>query len=135
MLLFTRQPLKFIHTPGNSDNLVPQYQLIIKRMLQLDQNEFGQFRERFLKTYSVSQPDKLLSEAMGEAELEAKILFAWQQYLADQHLAEFAEIFPVYAKMPPVMVALFDTDCTHWGAPYPMPDIVYPSDYPLVHYR
>ena len=107
----------------------------IKRMLQLDQNEFGQFRERFLKTYSVSQPDKLLSEAMGEAELEAKILFAWQQYLADQHLAEFAEIFPVYAKMPPVMVALFDTDCTHWGAPYPMPDIVYPSDYQLVHYR
>ena len=131
MLLFTRQPLKLIHTPGNSEKLSPN----IKRMLQLDQNEFGQFRERFLKTYSVSQPDKLLSEAMGEAELEAKILFAWQQYLADQHLAEFAEIFPVYAKMPPVMVALFDTDCTHWGAPYPMPDIVYPSDYQLVHYR
>jgi hypothetical protein len=107
----------------------------IKRMLQLDHNEFGQFQERFRKTYSVSQPDKLLSEVMGEGGLGGKVLFAWQQYLAEQRLAEFAEMFPVYAKMQPVMVALFDTDCTHWGAPYPMPGIVYPPHYQLVHYR
>lgn len=107
----------------------------IKRMLKLDHDEFGLFQQRFVKTYSISQPDKLLSDVMGEGGLEGKVRFAWLQYLAVQRLAEFDEMFPVYAKMPPVMVALFDTDCTHWGPPYPMPGIVYPQYYQLIHFR
>jgi len=77
----------------------------------------------------------LLLDVMGDGGLEGKVRFAWQQYLAVQRLAEFDEMFPVYGRMAPVVVALFDTDCTHWGAPYPMPGTEYPQHYQLIHYR
>jgi hypothetical protein len=108
----------------------------IKAMFDFEDAEFHRFEQLFLKTKSCSQPGKLLSEVMGKEKMEAKVRFAWGHYFAMNRPKQFRGMYPVYAKMPPVMIALFDTDTVHWGAPFPMPGIEYPlSGYRVIHYR
>jgi len=107
----------------------------IKHMLQHDEECFDFFRQRFMETMSVSEPTRLLSDVLGTGELDGKIRFAWMHHLAEEWPEQFKDMFPVYAKMSPLMVALFDTDCTHWGPPFPMPNVQYPQHYQLIHFR
>jgi hypothetical protein len=48
----------------------------IKRMLQLDDEDFDFFLQRFMATMSVSEPTKLLLDVLGMEELDDKIRFA-----------------------------------------------------------
>jgi hypothetical protein len=108
----------------------------IKAMFDWEEADFSLFQQQFLKTKAVSQPEKLLSDVMGTGSLDAKVRFAWGHYFATNPPKRFKPMYPVYAKMPPVMVALFDTDTVHWGPPFPMPGIEYPiPDVRIVHYR
>jgi serine/threonine protein kinase len=108
----------------------------IKAMFDFEEAEFPLFQQRFLKSKSIAQPGKLLSEVMGTGSTDAKVRFAWRHYFANNPPQQFKIMYPVYAKMPPVMVALFDTDTVHWGPPFPMPGIEYPiRDVKIVHYR
>ena len=108
----------------------------IKAMFEFEEAQFSLFQQRFLKTKSISQPGKLLSDVMGTGSTVAKVRFAWGHYFATNTPKQFQLMYPVYAKMPPVMVALFDTDTMHWGPPFPMPGIEYPiPDVRIVHYR
>jgi hypothetical protein len=108
----------------------------IKAMFDFEEAEFSLFEQRFLKTQSISQPGKLLSDVMATGSTDAKVRFAWMHNFAKNPPKQFQAMYPVYAKMPPVMVALFDTDTVHWGPPFPMPGIEYPiSNVQIVHYR
>jgi hypothetical protein len=108
----------------------------IKAMFDFEEAEFSLFQQRFLKSKSFAQPGKLLSDVMGTGSTDAKVRFAWRHYFAKNPPQQFKIMYPVYAKMPPVMVALFDTDTVHWGPPFPMPGIEYPiPDIKIVHYR
>ena len=108
----------------------------IKAMFDLEAAEFSRFQQQFSVTKSISQPEKLLSDVMGTGSTVAKVRFAWGHYFATNTPKQFQLMYPVYAKMPPVMVALFDTDTVHWGPPFPMPGIEYPiRDVKIVHYR
>ena len=108
----------------------------IKAMFDLEAAEFSRFQQQFSVTKSISQPEKLLSDVMGTGSTVAKVRFAWGHYFATNPPEQFKPMYPVYAKMPPVMVALFDTDTVHWGPPFPMPGIEYPiQDVRIVHYR
>lgn len=108
----------------------------IKAMFEYENSEFQRFQQQFSVTKSVNQPGKSLSEVMGIGNEDEKVRIAWGHCFAMHKPKQFKGMHPVYAKMPPIMVALFDTDCVHWGPPYPVPDIEYPmSVLPPIHYR
>ncbi len=109
----------------------------IKAMFEFEEREFEPFQQQFLKTYSQSDPAKSLADFMGEATMPAKVRFAWKLNFAMNRPKQFRSMYSVYAKMPPIMVALFDTDGVHWGPPFPMPGIEYPisTNLRVVHYR
>ena len=110
----------------------------IKAMFKFDDAEFEGFMQQFLVTKSSSQPEKLLSEIMGDASMDTKVRFAWSHYFRMNKPKHFLPMKPVYAKMPSIWVALFDTDTVHWGPPFPMPGIEYPiklQGLRLIHYR
>jgi serine/threonine protein kinase len=108
----------------------------IKAMFDHEEAEFERFQQQFSRTESASQPGKLLSDVMGTGTRDSKVRFAWRHYFAKNRPGHFRDMYPVYAKMPPIMVAVFDTDTVHWGPPFPMPGIEYPiSGVRLIHYR
>ena len=108
----------------------------IKAMFAHEEAEFVQFQQQFKVTKSKSDPAKLLSDVMGKGTMNSKVRFAWRHHFAMNRPGQFRDMYPVYAKMPPIMVALFDTDTVHWGPPFPMPGIEYPiPGLRIVHYR
>ena len=108
----------------------------IKAMFDHEEAEFERFQQQFSRTESASQPGKLLSDVMGTGTRDSKVRFAWRHYFAKNRPGHFRDMYPVYAKMPPIMVAVFDTDTVHGGPPVPMPGIEYPiSGVRLIHYR
>ena len=106
-----------------------------KNMMQYEEDEFEQFEQRFLVTMSASDPSVPLADAMGAGTLKEKVYFAWQHFFQEERPETFKQMYSVYGRMQPLVAAVFDTDVMHWGAPYPMPGVQYPQDFPMIHYR
>ncbi len=97
-----------------------------KLMMEFEQRHFKNFQQQLKKTPSVSDPNKTLTAFLG-GKSEDSLCFAWRVYVGQ---SEDLQMQLVYVGIQPLVVALFDTDSVHWGAPYPLN----PADRLLEHF-
>ncbi len=86
----------------------------------------GHFRNRYLRTRSASNPEKLLSEVMSEKGFEEVdvLRHAWSLHLqshTEGHPEQFKPMRGVWAQMKPFMLCAFDNRVLHCGPEFPMP--------------
>jgi hypothetical protein len=100
----------------------------------------GHFQNRYLRTRSASNPEKLLSEVMLEKGFkEVDVLrHAWSLHLqshASCHPEQFKPMWGVWAQMKPFMLCVFDKRVLHCGPSFPMPFEFCKDRQNLVHFR